>query len=313
MPNFAAPVPNALPGTARAAPLLLAAAFLLAGCSGPAAPVADPASPAAPSAMAIVGIVQDETLQPVAGANVSLRLVDRSTVTDAQGGFRFDNLTISAYLVDVNATAFEPATLTAEPRAGNASLNFVLLQQTSFRPRTEVTHIQGILQCAAEYAIISGSCDTASTTFGGPGTFNDTSVFQVGLNRRWQSIVVDVDFDGSNHPGLEALRLVVRGVDDSDQLNEYRQYGRFSGGEPFTARIDVNGTYEDGDAPVPGNLTLVELTVYPQGHGWHQVCDPSESFGCFLGAGAGVDVQFDLYVTVFYNQQAPDGYTLLTA
>jgi hypothetical protein len=31
---------------------------------------------------------------------------------------------------------------------------------------------------------------------------------------------------------------------------------------------------------------------------------------CFLGVGAGKDVQFDLYMTVFYVQKAPDGFTV---
>ncbi|MHB1260608.1 MAG: carboxypeptidase-like regulatory domain-containing protein [Thermoplasmatota archaeon] len=290
----------------------LVAALLLAGCSDSGAKAPDPAVTVAPSTMSIVGLVQDEAFNAVGGANVTLRLVGRSTTTDASGAFRFDALTPSAYLVDVNATGFELASLTAEPQgAQNASLNFVLRQLTSFRPRTEVTHLEGILQCAAESVIITGSCDTASTTLGGPGAFSDTSTFQVGLLRRWQSIVIDVDFDGSSHPGLEALRLVVRGVNDADHLNEYQQYGRFTGAGPFTARLDVNGTYEDGDGPIPGNLTITELVVYPQGHGWHQVCDPTGENGCFLGAGAAVDVRFDLYVTVFYNQLAPEGYTLL--
>lgn len=294
--------------------VLAVASVVLAGCSDPGSKAPDPALTVAPTTMAIVGLVQDETLTPVPGANVSLRLIGRNTTTDAGGAFRFDGLTPSAYLVDVNATGFEPASLTAEPQgAHNASLNFVLSQLTSFRPRTEVTHLEGILQCAAESVIITGSCDTASTTFGGPGAFEDTSIFQVGLLRRWQSIVIDVDFDGESHPGLEALRLVVRGVNDADRLNEYQQYGRFTGSGPFTARIDVNGTYEDGDGPVPGNLTLTELVVYPQGHGWHQACDPTGENGCFLGAGAAVDVRFDLYVTVFYNQAAPEGYTLLSS
>src|SRR5688572_16540992 len=126
--------------------------MVLAGCADPAKPSADAVSPSsAPTAMSIVGLVQDESFMPVAGADVSLRLVNRTTMTDATGAFRFADLPLSAYLVDVNASGFEPATLTAEPQAGggNASLNFVLLQQTSFKPRTEVTHLAGILQCAA--------------------------------------------------------------------------------------------------------------------------------------------------------------------
>ena len=295
-------------------PVLVAVAtLLLAGCSDPAAPAGEPAASAAPSTMAIVGLVQDEALAPVAGANVTLRLLDRTTTTDAAGSFRFDGLAASAYLVDVNATGFEPASLTAAPKpGGNASLGFVLLQQTSLRPRVTLEHFRGTYECAFEALIIPGSCDVL-LEMAGQSAFEDLSTFQAGLGRNWQSIAVDVDFDLTASPGLEGLRLVVRGLNDADQLNEYQQYGRFSGTQPFTAILDVNGTYDDGDGPVPGNLTALEFVVYPQGHGYHQACEPTEQFGCFLGAGAGTDVQFDLYVTVFYNQKAPEGYTLLTA
>lgn len=294
---------------------LALATALLAGCVDPAPPADAAAAGTGPAAssMAIVGLVQDEAFNGVGGAQVSLRLVDRTTVTDAAGGFRFDALPVSAYLVDVNATGFEPATLTAEPQAsGNSSLNFVLLQQTSLRPRVTVEHFRGTYECAFEALIITGSCDVL-LEMAGQSAFEDLSTFQMGLGRQWQSIAIDVDFDLTTNPGLQGLRLVVRGLNDADQLNAYNQYGRFSDARPFTTILDVNGTYPDGDAPLPGNLTALELVVYPQGHAYHQVCEPTEQFGCFLGAGVGTDVQFDLYVTVFYNQKAPDGYTLLPA
>jgi Carboxypeptidase regulatory-like domain len=294
-------------------PAVLVAALLMAGCSDPGKATTEaPGAVVTASTMAIVGLVQDEALQPIAGANVTLRLLDRATVTDTTGGFRFDNLSISAYLVDVNATGFEPASLTAEPAIGqNSSLSFILLQQTSLRPRATVEHLEGVYQCGFEALIIPGSCDVLLEE-AGQSAFDDTSTFQIGLDRRWQSVAVDVDFDLSANPGLEGLRLTVRGINDADKWNDYQEYGHFSGAEPFTAIVDVNGTYEDGDAAVPGNLTALELVVYPQGYGWHATCDVDER-SCALGVGAGIDIQFDLYVTVFYNQRAPEGYTLLQA
>ena len=110
-----------------------------------------------------------------------------------------------------------------------------------------------------------------------------------------------------------AVVLQGEGLSDADMLNEYEQYGRFQDTKPYTAVLEVGQTYPDGTGPVPANLTALDLVVYPQGHGWHQVCEPTDEVGCFLGAGAGIDVTFDLYVTVFYNQPVPEGYTLLAA
>lgn len=287
--------------------ILLLAALLLAGCADdPASGLPEPT--ASPSTMAIVGLVQDEAFTPVGGANVTLRLVGRATVTDASGGFRFDGLAPSAYLVDVNATGFQGATLTAEPGAGNASLSFVLARPPSLRPTMAFEHFRGILQCAFEAAIISPSCDTAlSVAPGSPHVFNDTSSFEAGLDPNWGTVVVDVDFDAAAHPGLDGLRLVARGAADAGETGEYQQFGRFNGSEPFTVRLEPGATYPDGAGPVPAATSLFRFEVYPQSHGWHATC----AAACLLGAGASVDVSFELYVTVFYNQKAPEGYTML--
>lgn len=295
----------------RAAFALLAmAVVLLAGCSdSPASRL--PAPTANPTTMAIVGLVQDEGFVPVPGASVALRLVGRTTTTDAQGNFRFDGLAPSAYLVDVNATGFEAATLTAEPSAtSNASLNFILRKPPSLQPSISVEHYRGILQCAFEALIISPSCDSAvaDPPVGGPRVFNDTSSFELGVNPRWGTVVADVAFDAGANPGLDGLRLVVRGVGDGDRLGDYQQFGRFNASHPFTVRLQPGGSYPDGTGPLPADTTLFRFEVYPQSYGWHSTCDAGQ---CLLGAGAGADVTFDLYVSVFYNQQAPDGYTML--
>lgn len=282
-------------------------ATLVAGCAGPDDAEAVSADPAAQSTMTILGLVQDEGLAGIAGATVHVRNLDANATTDAAGNFRIEGLLPSAYLVDVAADGFENATLTAEPSAtNNASLNFVLSRPASLRPASEVAHFKGILQCAAEYVIISPSCDTIVTFAGGPTVFEDTSTFDLGVRPGWSGVAVDVDFDPGASPGLDGLRLVVRGVDDTAQLNEYQQYGRFNAPEPFTAVLQPGQTYEEADVPVPANTTAFRFQVYPQSHGWHATC----AAACALGVGAGVDVSFDLYVTVFYNQAVPQGYTL---
>lgn len=298
---------------ANALVVLLVAVALLAGCGDPSADAADPADAAGPtSTMSIVGLVQDESLVAVAGANVRVRMLELNGTTDATGSFRFEGLVPSAYLVDVNASGYEDATLTAEPSATmNASLNFILVKPVSLRPLVTVEHFKGIYQCAVEVLIIPGSCDVLLEEAGtGQDLFADSAAFQVGLRPNWHSVIIDVDFDLSNSPGLEALRLTVRGIDDPDSQGEYQQYGRFASGEPFTARLDVGGSYQDGIGSVPGNLSALALAIYPQGHGYHAACGIHERT-CALGVGAGVDVQFDLYVSVFYNHLPPAGYSLL--
>ncbi len=286
------------------AALLVAAA--VSGCSDAKLPASDaPVS----HGMTIVGLVQNETFAPVAGAHVALRLTDQATVTDAGGLFSFHDLLLAPYLVDVVAEGYTNATLNAEPR-DNVSLSFVLVRPGPLVPEPVVLHFQGSFQCALEAFIITPSCDTLLDE-GNLSVFEDISTFDFGLNPQWSGVVVDVDF--AEHPGLDGLRVTVQGRNDADQLNAYEQYGRFHGSDPFTFLLEPGREYPDGAKAMPENATALQLEVYPHGHGWHALCTPPapDIQPCPLGVGFALSVQFDLYVTIFFVDPAPAGYSLL--
>lgn len=292
----------------RIALAALGLALALAGCTGTHAPAptasCDGATPTAACAtgMTILGLVQDESFAPIAGANVALRLTNHTATTDAGGLFTFTGLVLSPYVVDVLAAGYANATLTAEPRQ-NVSLTFILSSPTQAIPDPVVLHFAGKFDCALEALIISPSCDSA-TDEAGLSIFEDISTFDFGLNPGWATVVVDVDFE--EHQGIDGLRVTVQGKSDADKVAAYEQYGRFHGSDPFTFRIEPNQAYADGTSPVPANATSLQLEVYPQGHGWH-----AGGVSPFLGVGAAPSVQFDVYVTIFYVQPAPADYTLL--
>lgn len=289
-------------------PFLLATAAL-AGCTGTAAPDNDPVpDTSSDGAMTIVGLVQNESFAPIPGAAVSLRLTNLTTATDAGGLFTFSGLALGPYVVDVLAEGFAPANLTAEPRL-NVSLTFVLAPPTSGVPDPQVMHFQGLIQCALEAVIITPSCDTLVDVTGQASLFDDISTFEAGVNTGWTAAVLDLDFDPNANPGLDGLRITVQGRNDADKLNAYQQYGRFHGSEPFTVLLEPGQTYEDGNEPVPANATSLQFEVYPHGHGYHAACVPVFAI-CPLGVGTGLNVRFDLYVTLFYGP-VPDGYSLL--
>lgn len=312
----APPVPRPMLHPAWSLPV--AALLLLAGCSSP--PAGAP-SEAPPTGMQIIGIVQDEDFTPISGAQVALRLTNHSAVTDAGGLFTFRGLTLSPYLVDVHADGYLNATLTAEPKA-NVSLSFILVPPQVELPPPAVLHFTGKFVCAFEALIISPSCDTVIDIVrehpqappGVPDVFEDISTFDFPLGSRWSTVIVDVDF--AEHPGLDGLRLTIQGKNDDDQLASYEKYGSFHDSDPFSARIEPGQEYPEGGRPVPTNATSLQIEVYPHGHGWHALCtDPvPPALGpgmCPLGAGAARDVQFDLYVTIFFVEPAPADYSLL--
>lgn len=298
--------------------LCVAALLLLAGCTASPAP---PTQPAQPVGMQIIGLVQDESFTPIAGANVALRLTNHTAVTDAGGVFFFTGLNLSPYVVDVAAAGYANATLTAEPR-NNVSLTFILVPPQTELPPPAVLHFTGKFVCAFEALIISPSCDTVLDIVrenpqvppGVPDLFEDISTFDFPLSPRWATVIVDVDF--AQHPGLDGLRLTVQGKNDSDQLASYEKYGSFHDSDPFTVRIEPGQSYPEGSRAVPLNATSLQVEVYPHGHGWHALCtDPVPPIlgpgQCPLGVGVARDVQFDLYVTLFFVEPAPADYSLL--
>ncbi|MCA1811587.1 MAG: hypothetical protein LC623_06200, partial [Halobacteriales archaeon] len=140
------------------------------------------------------------------------------------------------------------------------------------------------------------------------GRFNNTSVISVDVQDGWKTIVGDLVFN-TTQPLLDGLRVTVQGSHNQTGLGTYEQYGRFEGQHSFTFRVEPGASYPDGTAgEVPQNTTSFRFNVYPHSHAWHTAC--IAGVACFLGVGAGLNVEFDLFVTVFYGAPAPEGFTL---
>ena len=287
------------------AAVLLAA--LLAGC-GQKAPVQDTAT-VATDRMRIGGLVEADTLVPLGNATVRLVEANLTAQTDGLGAFQFPPVAPRVYTVEARLAGYGTGILIARPETNSGSLDFVLQRFVGKAPRQEQFHFRGSMDCGAEAFIIASSCD------GGTGTLGNQTRFDFILAAGWNTTVADVVFDPSVNPGLDGLRLTVRGQGQSSQLNSYQQYGRFHNSTSFTARLDPGVTYQDATLPVDANITAFLMDVYPQGQLYHRACvpnTPAHPAECALGVGAGVNIQFDLYVTVFYGTPAPAGFTMRT-
>ncbi len=308
--------------------LLAGIVVLLAGCTDAADPQ-DPAqyreahvggqeyvieedSPPAPEGVEtkrITGSVATAEDAPVAGAIVTILELNRSRATDATGTFAFTEVPIAFYVLEVVADGFRPAQAVAEP--GVEEVAFLLHPDRTARPPLTVPY-NGFIQCALEVVIISPSCDSLLTDerVGGPAVFQSDSVALAVVEPGWSTLVVDVVFDDDEHPGLDGLRFTVRGTQDGDALLDYEQYGKFFSRDGPTFRIEPGGEYLEGDRPVPEDAAAFEIEVFPNGHFWHPnegLCVPF----CTLGVGASLDVEFTLYLTTFYGEPAPPGWSFL--
>lgn len=253
------------------------------------------------------GHVLTPSLQPIANATVAVIGLGATRTTADDGAFDFGTLARRLYTLQAAAPGYTAANLTVTPDEAAEPVRIVLEAGYPVTPYNTTVHFRGVLQCAFEALILSPSCDSGLVFAGAPPVFAQNQSFLFPADLGWKTLVVDVVFDGDAHPGLDGLRIALRGSLDPDSGGEYVQYGRWHDAHSFTARVEPGGNYTDGVETVPLNATGFQVDVYPHGHGYHQVCAGDS---CFLGAGAAVNVSFDVYATLFYVEPAPDGFSL---
>lgn len=267
-----------------------------------------------PDQMRIAGLVESDTLIPLANATLTILESNATVRTSDLGRFEFPPLTPRIYTVHASLAGYVGSDLVARPDTNAGALDFVLQAAAPVKPYQTSQKFHGFFECGAEAFIITGSCDAlVQAVAPGQAVFQNQSSFNFPLQPNWATTVIDVVFDPTAQPGFDGLRIVVRGVGDAALLNNYQQYGRFYDTKPFTARLDPGQNYTDGEAPVTANITAFAIDAYPQGRAYHDACVPTTPLRkgeCALGAGAGQNLEFDLYVTVFYVEAAPDGFTL---
>ncbi len=297
---------------------MLAAAIALSGCTDSGADQATPAAAASDSEpqepLAIHGLVVDIRFSPIEGAMIRLSPGDATTTSDANGKFAFTDLPRVGYRVEASADGYTSQTLIVTPVESSHSLAFTL-GPAAAAPFQESFRFRGFMECAAEALIISPSCDTlvafANDRAGDgngplPVPFVTNTTFDFDASQNWKTVIADVVFDPSAHRGIDGLRASVLGQRANNELTTYDKYTDAHGTAPFTLRIDAGQTYDEG-VPVPSTGTSLRIEVYPQSHGYYATCDAS----CFLGVGGALNVDFEVLLTVFYVEAAPDGWTLL--
>ncbi|MEK6984949.1 MAG: hypothetical protein AABX89_01025 [Candidatus Thermoplasmatota archaeon] len=275
--------------------------LLLAGCAGE-APVEATEAPQA-EGMVIAGLVQSATFVGLPGALVQLGSTNVTQVTDGLGLFQFPPQTPGTYPITVTLAGYEGVTIIAQPGTNERSLEFILVPDTPRAPFQRIEHVRGILECAAQAALVGGSCD--ETLPAGPLLQNSTS-FSFPILRNWETIVVDVVFDPERTPGLDGLDIVVAG---REAFGEPFAIARSGDAVSFTIRLDPEGAAAGGE-PLAGVEELF-LRVEPRGFAQDALCGAGQMVGqCPSGVGLGLNVEFDLYLAAFYLEAAPEGFSL---
>jgi len=234
----------------------------------------------------ILGAVVDTGGAPLAGAIVTIVGSNLTATTDAAGAFAF-RVEAGEHVLTANATGHFSQTLRANPRPGlNATLSFRLKAIPLVTPRIDTAEAAGYLSCAAVVEDGTTSSDLAC----GQDDPNHKPAVQFGIDTRdgLEALVIEVAWEPGTR-GADALRIEVRASPDPDAAIVGAVTG--AGGR---ARLQL--------APDSVGETLVVS---------------AKAAGSMLDEEAGRDVglavqqSFAVYLSLFYHQGVPSGYSVL--
>lgn len=266
--------------------LLVASAFLVSGCSSsggavdasgstfPPPPDIDPNS----GLGAIVGVVVNEAIRPIAFANITIAGTETRTMADAAGGFAFADLTPGTYFLTASAPGYYDAQTSTDVVAGEAAtVRISLLADLRARPYHETLHFNGFFEAGAGFA-----------------TFAISTVFQE-LNQtictcQW-NVLVPADTWGFTYEATWVSNLPCTGTEDDLYYQVY---------ENGASTIHI----ASGFLPNPIHVVLNRTEMWPDFFDFN--FSLNEGFTCLR-----YQQPFDLYVTVWHNGEPPEGWSFI--
>lgn len=302
-------------------------AGVLGGCLAPSGPSADDATesvePRLEGNAVLEGWVLSEDELPLPGANVTIPDLGVAASSDEAGWFELANLAPGSWTVFAELAGFEAdeqVVELAQDARTRVDLRLLPLPSTGSFNRTLI--FQGHYDCAHEIPIWTGDCMIlyeAATNQSDPYT-NETYHFRLPVEAGWESVLLELVWQGGANNQLEGMRLYLENGNGTDVGHSYK-VGRADGDEN-PLRVLVNRTEPHPRADVyPGTQTkafipdegeVAQIRVFPRGRladEMSQFCDGDGR--CFLGWGAGIGIDFTVYATVFYHARAPAGFTAL--
>lgn len=279
-----------IPAYIRAAPTVALLALLVAGClSDPAAPArATVAYPPVDDGGTVAGVTVDETAAPLAGVRVAIGSLEGTAFTDEDGRFVFLNVPAGARFVSASKLGYEGASLPVTVSgAGSIDVQIVMAAVTYVEPRTDLVVYQGMIACGvgANAQTFTYACPTGEYR-------SDT---QTSVTSDVVGLLEELVWSQATTTSTDQFRLVF-GFNEqcvNAQCTFEHEYADLEGPSPLRAYADE----------LPGVRDAPEGTSVPVFHRiWVPTPEPA-------GLAVMVNQGFTLYMTAFYGEAMPEGYT----
>lgn len=256
---------------------------------------------------ALQGKVVDAETLPIAGASLQLNPTGLMQTSAQDGGFGFNRLTPGRYALFVGALGYGAEALSVEILPGVLTTRVLRLEEIPVaEPRLEVYGpFQGYMQCRMSTPSSSGACGFPVLTHQQAQMiwFNDKVLWDFGKlsGNDWQQLV----FEAAWRPSSAATNPNMMQVFSYSNRTSSHWFAD-SGGKAspivmiFTRGEDgPGGQLPSGQPREPNrNLTLRTWITLP----FAQLTKPVELVH---------ELRFQMMVSVFYSQNAPETYTAL--
>ena len=300
--------PNSSIGAMRVVwTLLLLTTVTLAGCSDDPAPeVEDPTfdefdAPVAPDRGVIRGVVVDTAIVPLAGATVTLAGLERSTTTNENGAFQFDDLEPGSYFLEVRLLGYETVQSGTSVEAGEISsvLRIQLKPNPSTLPTAVTLQAAGHTGCSFLFGITSlrWACDDVDPP--------QHARFDIGGSAP-EAIQAEMSWRSTQLAGNE-MRMFVRNANEAGSSINADYIGLISGPSPLTCTTPLGVSCSDDTGL--SNETWTGRVNVDGASGCATGCVDSPLGPA--GAGVMIDQDYDVFLTVFRNMLPSDGWTYI--
>lgn len=286
----------------RALAALLLLVALLAGCSGKAPPKESTADPlkqadftdldlAATATKGVIrGIVVDDSIRPIVGANISLTPGGLNAKSTAEGTFGFDDLEPGTYFIHVSKVGYTATQSSADVVAGVDDppvIKMLLVATPDSRPYFVVDKQEGFMTCGVAVVASSVGCDTSTAD-----TFGDRVYFLENFTILPTWTQGELVWEQTQVAGGGFIWQIAR-----PGTNDYYSGGE-TGGSPLLASIDTATLEKNKD-----NI-LKEGVEYRVFGGPNENCAVPGTYGC----GLTLDQKFTAYMHSFFNFMPPEGW-----
>lgn len=262
----------------RPAISLLVVAVLVAGCSGN-KPDETPSEAPEQGVGSIAGVVVDEAIRPVVGANVTVLVAGIAPVVASEnGGFAFEGLAPGTYILSASAPGFLTVQSTATVVAGaTADVRLQMPADASPVPYHTTLSYHGFMAAYAGQAQSEG---------------------QAALGQFWPGCDCGFSFILDRHPTNAVFEATweLTTPDPAGQANFGYQFLYGDDHRP----IDFGGCFSPCYSFVEEKL----LAPLQPGVEAHVLMTGPDAYPV-------VNQAFDMYLTLFYNGPAPEGWSLV--